>query len=63
MPKQIKVLYTPFEGEKQYFNSVSAACAELGLNYSTINIKLRRKEQQGKKRLHCWEFGKIEVLA
>jgi len=63
MPKQIKILYTPFEGDKRYFSSVSSACTDLGLNYSTINIKLRRQEQQGKKRLHCWEQGKIEVLS
>ena len=62
MPKQIKVLYTPFEGSKKWFSTVSEACSELGLNYNTINIKLRRQELKGDKRLHVWEFGKIEVL-
>lgn len=63
MPKKIQVLYTPFEGEKKkIYSTVSDACDDLGLNYSTIAVKFKRHADAGKVPTHLFEAGKLEAL-
>lgn len=62
MPKNVRVLYTPFEGKKQMFDNASAACTALGLKYESVVVKFKRQEKDGRKQLHLWEDGKLEVI-
>lgn len=62
MPKNVKVLYTPFEGSKQFFENTSSACTALDLNYQSIVVKFKRQEKDGRKQIHLWEEGKLEVI-
>lgn len=62
MPQKVKVLYTPFEGDKKIYESTATACEDLGLRYKSIAVKFNRQENAGRSKIHVWEQGKIEAL-
>lgn len=57
-----KYLFTPFDGQKAKFNTLSEACRSLGLNEQSIRVMLNRKENKGKPVEYIWPGGKLEKL-